>query len=61
MQQISLTSGKLIAWTKGFSIAGVVGQDVVELLQRSLVTQGLKGKIVALVNDTVGTLAAGAR
>ncbi|HBR71930.1 MAG TPA: hypothetical protein DEA27_04005, partial [Candidatus Moranbacteria bacterium] len=60
IEQTSLTSGKLISWTKGFSISGVVGEDVVELLNESMRKKGIKNiKIVSLVNDTVGTLAHG--
>ena len=46
-------------WTKGFSASGAEGQDVVQLLQRALKRAGCPGaSIKALVNDTVGTLAA---
>lgn len=54
--QTDINKGTLITWTKGFSTAGVVGKDVVEYLQVWFIKVGLKIKIVALVNDTVGTL-----
>ncbi|KAI9011601.1 hypothetical protein DFJ74DRAFT_699878 [Hyaloraphidium curvatum] len=59
VQQTSLDSGKLIAWTKGFNAPGVVGEDVVALLQAACVKVGLPNvHVAALVNDTVGTMMA---
>lgn len=58
VQQHSINSGSLIEWTKGFSTTGVPGQDVVKLLQVALDKISLNVKIVALCNDTVGTLIA---
>ena len=58
-EQTSLRAGTLVKWTKGFSASGAEGQDVVQLLQRALKRAGCPGaSIKALVNDTVGTLAA---
>jgi len=58
-EQTSLRAGTLVKWTKGFSASGAEGQDVVQLLQRALKRAGCPGaSIRALVNDTVGTLAA---
>ncbi|KAH8278790.1 hypothetical protein KR018_009479 [Drosophila ironensis] len=55
--QKGLAKGTLVAWTKGFSVPGVVGKDVVELLNEALVRRGdIKVNIVAIINDTVGTL-----
>ncbi|XP_068708853.1 hexokinase-4-like [Montipora foliosa] len=56
--QLSLTSGLLINWTKGFTASGVENQDVVELLKQALVREGVSASVdvVALVNDTTGTL-----
>ncbi|KAL6620558.1 hypothetical protein ACP70R_035697 [Stipagrostis hirtigluma subsp. patula] len=59
VHQNSISSGTLIKWTKGFSINGTVGEDVVAELSRAMERQGLDMKVVALVNDTVGTLAGG--
>ncbi|CAM0954394.1 unnamed protein product [Alopecurus aequalis] len=59
VKQSSIASGTLIKWTKGFSIDGMVGEDVVAELIRALDRQGLDMKVVALVNDTIGTLAGG--
>ena len=43
-------------WNKGFSASGVVGEDVVQLLQQQLVVRGIDLKVTALANDTVGTM-----
>uniref|UniRef100_A0A0E0DZ43 Phosphotransferase n=1 Tax=Oryza meridionalis TaxID=40149 RepID=A0A0E0DZ43_9ORYZ len=59
VHQTSISSGTLIKWTKGFSINGTVGEDVVAELSRAMERQGLDMKVTALVNDTVGTLAGG--
>ncbi|XP_048407507.1 hexokinase HKDC1-like [Stegostoma tigrinum] len=55
--QTRLDQGILINWTKGFSATGVEGQDVVSLLKEAITRNGeLKLDIVALLNDTVGTM-----
>ncbi|GAV61252.1 Hexokinase_1 domain-containing protein/Hexokinase_2 domain-containing protein [Cephalotus follicularis] len=59
VMQSSINSGTLVRWTKGFSIADAVGQDVVAELTRAMKRQGLDMYVSALVNDTVGTLAGG--
>ncbi|KAM0894528.1 hypothetical protein ACQ4PT_024477 [Festuca glaucescens] len=59
VKQSSIASGTLIKWTKGFSIDGTVGEDVVAELSRALDRHGLDMKVTALVNDTIGTLAGG--
>nr|QXR02139.1 HXK5a [Phyllostachys edulis] len=59
VNQTSISSGTLIKWTKGFSINGTVGEDVVSELSNAMERQGLDMKVTALVNDTVGTLAGG--
>ncbi|KAF6991179.1 hypothetical protein CFC21_008290 [Triticum aestivum] len=59
VNQLSISSGTLIKWTKGFSINGTVGEDVVAELSKAMERQGLDMKVTALVNDTVGTLAGG--
>ena len=55
-KQISIDNAKLISWTKGFTTPGVVGEDVVALLHASMRKKGVRGTVVALINDTVGTL-----
>lgn len=59
-EQTSLRSGTLIHWTKGFRAEGAEGKDVVKLLESSLRRVGVKLEVAALINDTVGTLAASA-
>ncbi len=56
VNQTALDAGTLIRWTKGFKIQDVVGKDVVQALQAELNKQNVPVKVVALANDTVGTL-----
>ncbi|KAJ1654857.1 hypothetical protein IWQ61_005288 [Dispira simplex] len=56
VSQSSINRGELIMWNKGFSAEGVVGRDVVLLLQDALTRKHLRIRIAALVNDTVGAL-----
>jgi hexokinase len=60
VEQSAIDRGTLIKWTKGFTASGVVDQDVVQLLAAALRRRGHEGRIVALVNDTVGTLVSSA-
>ncbi|NXA03005.1 HXK2 protein, partial [Sapayoa aenigma] len=56
-QQVGLDKALLLTWTKGFSASGCVGQDVVQLLREAAQRKNHSGlKVVALVNDTVGTM-----
>ncbi|KAI0981591.1 hypothetical protein GJ496_002906 [Pomphorhynchus laevis] len=56
-KQTSLNSAELIAWTKGFSCSGVEGTDVVKQLTDAINRKDNSNvKVMALVNDTVGTL-----
>ena len=41
VQQLSLTSGLLITWTKGFTATGVENEDVIKLLKEALVRNGV--------------------
>ncbi|KAI3737665.1 hypothetical protein L2E82_27675 [Cichorium intybus] len=59
VMQLSIDSGTLIRWTKGFSIEEMVGKDVVQELAKAMKRQGVNMRVSALVNDTVGTLAGG--
>ncbi|MBI5144432.1 MAG: hexokinase [Candidatus Omnitrophica bacterium] len=57
VEQTGTASGTLLRWTKGFNVKGVIGHDVVRLLNEALARKGLPGvRIAALANDTVGTL-----
>uniref|UniRef100_A0A0R3S519 Phosphotransferase n=1 Tax=Elaeophora elaphi TaxID=1147741 RepID=A0A0R3S519_9BILA len=59
VQQEDLTSGKLISWTKGFNAKGVEGEDVVQFLRDACDRRkDISVDVVALLNDTVGTLMA---
>lgn len=60
VKQLSIDSGILIKWTKGFAVSGTAGKDVVACLNEAMERLGLEMRVSALVNDTVGTLA-GAR
>ncbi|NXG82347.1 HXK3 protein, partial [Stercorarius parasiticus] len=56
-QQLGLDKAVLLTWTKGFSASGCVGKDVVQLLREAAQRkQHLALKVVAVVNDTVGTM-----
>lgn len=56
VEQTALDRGKLIRWTKGFDLPDCVGRDVVEILQKHVDILNLPVAVVALANDTVGTL-----
>nr|XP_034960859.1 hexokinase-3 [Zootoca vivipara] len=57
--QTSLDKGILLRWTKGFSATGCVGEDVVQLLREAVARQAdIDIDVVAIVNDTVGTMMA---
>ncbi|TPP62298.1 Phosphotransferase [Fasciola gigantica] len=56
-EQKGLTDAVLVRWTKGFSATGVTGQNVAQLLQDAIDRAGANAQCVAVVNDTVGTLA----
>ncbi|XP_007951171.1 hexokinase-3 [Orycteropus afer afer] len=55
--QTGLDRSTLISWTKGFRCSDVEGQDVVQLLREAIKRQGTSNlDVVAMVNDTVGTM-----
>ncbi|EYC14455.1 hypothetical protein Y032_0040g213 [Ancylostoma ceylanicum] len=59
--QTSLKSATLLRWTKGVTATGVVGKDVVKLLEEAIERDGrIQVEVVALINDTVGTMVAAA-
>uniref|UniRef100_A0A3Q3GU30 Hexokinase-2 n=1 Tax=Labrus bergylta TaxID=56723 RepID=A0A3Q3GU30_9LABR len=56
-QQTKLDESVLLSWTKAFKAGGVEGKDVVGLLRRSIKKRGdLNIDILAVINDTVGTM-----
>lgn len=59
MEQTGIARGTLLQWTKGFTASGVIGKDVVKLLEEAFARKGLHDvAIAALANDTVGALVA---
>lgn len=59
VEQANIAAGKLIVWTKGFTAKGVEGEDIIILLNEALRRKNISCiKVVALANDTVGTLVA---
>lgn len=56
--QDRINEGVLQRWTKGFDIDGVEGHDVVPMLQVAIEKQKVPIDVVALINDTTGTLVA---
>uniref|UniRef100_A0A8C9NT74 hexokinase n=1 Tax=Serinus canaria TaxID=9135 RepID=A0A8C9NT74_SERCA len=56
-KQTRLDEGVLLEWTKHFRVRGVQGTDVVSSLNRALQKhQDIDVDVLALVNDTVGTM-----
>lgn len=59
--QHRLDCAQLASWTKGFTCPGVVGEDVVDLLRRSILRHpDLDISVSAILNDTTGCLIAAA-
>ncbi|XP_011842719.1 PREDICTED: hexokinase-2 [Mandrillus leucophaeus] len=55
--QTKLDESFLVSWTKGFKSSGVEGRDVVTLIRKAIQRRGdFDIDIVAVVNDTVGTM-----
>ncbi|KAM6220233.1 hexokinase-2 isoform 1-T1 [Rhynchocyon petersi] len=55
--QTKLDESILVSWTKGFKSSGVEGRDVVTLIRKAIQKRGdFDIDIVAVVNDTVGTM-----
>jgi len=59
-EQTAIDAGRLLTWNKDFAASGVVGEDVVALLQAQLSARGINMAVRALANDTVGTMEAAA-
>ncbi|EGW34222.1 uncharacterized protein SPAPADRAFT_59652 [Spathaspora passalidarum NRRL Y-27907] len=56
--QNKINEGVLQRWTKGWDINDVEGHDVVPMLQKAIKKVGVPIDVVALINDTTGTLVA---
>uniref|UniRef100_A0A8C6U2J4 hexokinase n=1 Tax=Neogobius melanostomus TaxID=47308 RepID=A0A8C6U2J4_9GOBI len=55
--QTSLDAGILVTWTKGFKATDCEGEDVVDLLREAIKRkEEFELDVVAIVNDTVGTM-----
>jgi len=60
MIQHSLDVGILVTWTKSFNCPDAVNKDAVRLLREAFDRQGgTKVKVVAVLNDSTGTLVQG--
>uniref|UniRef100_A0A3B3SKG9 Phosphotransferase n=1 Tax=Paramormyrops kingsleyae TaxID=1676925 RepID=A0A3B3SKG9_9TELE len=56
-RQTKLDESLLVSWTKGFKCSSVEGHDVVALLRKAIRKRGdFDIDIVAVINDTVGTM-----
>ncbi|CAG05684.1 unnamed protein product, partial [Tetraodon nigroviridis] len=56
-EQTALDTGTLVSWTKGFKATDCEGHDVVEMLREAIKRRNeFDLDIVAVVNDTVGTM-----
>ncbi|XP_032806806.2 hexokinase-2-like isoform X1 [Petromyzon marinus] len=56
-KQTKLDESTLVTWTKGFKTSGVEGRDIVQLLREAIKRRGdFDIDVVAVVNDTVGTM-----
>uniref|UniRef100_A0A1L8E278 Phosphotransferase n=1 Tax=Nyssomyia neivai TaxID=330878 RepID=A0A1L8E278_9DIPT len=60
MHHRGIDSGTLVTWTKSFNCANVEGECAVRLLREAIGRRGLPVDVVAIVNDTTGTLMQGA-
>ncbi|KAF7113989.1 hypothetical protein CNMCM5793_006172 [Aspergillus hiratsukae] len=58
--QSSIKLGVLQRWTKDFCVSGVEGHDIVFQLEAAFERKQIPVRVVALINDTVGTLFAAA-
>ncbi|KAJ5657167.1 Hexokinase [Penicillium longicatenatum] len=58
VEQKSIRSGILQRWTKNLDVFGMKGQDVIPQLKAAFKRHSLPARIVALLNDTTGTLIA---
>ncbi|BGP49189.1 hexokinase [Rhodotorula kratochvilovae] len=59
-EQDRIDHGVLIRWTKGFGAAGAEGEDCAALFKKGLEKFNVPVQLVALINDTTGTMIASA-
>lgn len=57
LTQTGLTKGQLVRWTKGFDCSGVVGEDVVALLEKAIAKRNVSfvGKIIHKLSKPILT------
>ncbi|KAF4530274.1 hypothetical protein B566_EDAN007315 [Ephemera danica] len=61
MRQHAIDCGVLVTWTKSFNCPSAVGRDAVTMLREAIARRGdLLVDVVAVLNDTTGTLIQGA-
>ncbi|KAI8366596.1 hypothetical protein BD560DRAFT_332007 [Blakeslea trispora] len=58
VDQTSISEGKILRMGKGFTIDGIEGYDLADLFEQSFKRKNVSVKVMALLNDTVGTLVA---
>ncbi|KAJ5734646.1 Hexokinase [Penicillium manginii] len=58
VDQKNIRSGILQRWTKKFEVSGVEGEDIVPQLEAALARKNIPVDVVALINDTTGTMIA---
>ncbi|ORY55751.1 hexokinase [Leucosporidium creatinivorum] len=58
--QEAIDHGVLLRWTKGFGAPNIEGHDVAAMFKKSLAKFDVPVELVALINDTTGTLIASA-
>ncbi|KAI8342186.1 hypothetical protein EDC96DRAFT_522336 [Choanephora cucurbitarum] len=58
IDQTSISDGKILRMGKGFTIEGIEGYDLAGLFEQSFKRRNVNVKVMALLNDTVGTLVA---
>ncbi|RWS02215.1 hexokinase-1-like isoform X1 [Dinothrombium tinctorium] len=60
MVQKAINIGLLVTWTKCYDLPDVINKNAVEFLQEALNKKNLNVDVVAILNDTTGTLVKGA-
>lgn len=56
LDQHGLTKGYLVRWTKGFSCDDVIGEDVVELLEKAIKKRGVSIVFLYLIQSEISAM-----
>ena len=56
VDQTAIDCGLLMQWNKGFEVSGTLNQNVVQLMKDAFERKQVNVHVVAVINDTVGTL-----